>query len=362
MSWIGLRDRKRGYFNEAGLGEASAAPVNLNGLLPKGSLLMSFALGADLAGRATTIVEQASTSPWPSTIKISLTKAGDLQFQQTQGDRVCQATLPVGLTSRCQEVILTYTWNAPARRAMLSVEIGDTGETHFTHVANPHPLSLRDAIMLTRNPGGCKLTTGYDFLAVADHNIPHGPLPALCRKTLVPTPKGLVSAGTLRQGDLIIAQDGLTAQIRWTGALTLPSRGRFAPVTARAPFFGATRDLTVASHQRMELSGTEVDYLFANDRVSVRIGDLPSHIVKRTTPQKLTTTYCQFLLDRPTTVKTGGLSIEPLDATPLIQNPALRALSILRDLPSEMMPTRSNQGAPMLQGIETLTLCNLMAA
>lgn len=362
MSWIGLRDRKRGYFNEAGLGEASKAPVNLNGFLPKGSILMSFALGAEQTGRATTLVQQSSTSPWLSTIKVSLTKDGDLKFQQAQGDRICQATLPVGLTSRQQEVILTYTWNAPARRAMLSVEIGDTGETHFTRVADPHPLSLRDAIMLTRNPGGCKLTPGYDFLAVADHNIPHGPLPGLCRRTLIPTPKGLVSAGTLRQGDLVIAEDGLTAQVRWAGALTLPSRGRFAPVTARAPFFGTTRDLTVASHQRIELSGTEVDYLFATDRVSVRIGDLPSHVIKRPTAQKLTTTYCQFLLDRPTTVKTGGQSLECFDASSLLQNPELRALSMLRDLPTEMMPSRSNLGAPMLQSIETLTLCHLMAA
>ncbi len=362
MSWVGLRDRQRGFFNEAGLGQASADPVDLNGILPKGTLMMSFSVSADQVGRSTMLLRQKSTSPWLSAISFDLGENGEILFQQKSGDRTCVAVLPAKLSSRIAEVILTYTWNAPARTGMLSIENGDTGDFFCVSVADPLPLSLRDAVMLTRHPDGCELTSCYDFLAVADHTIPHGPLPSLTAETFVSTPTGQLSVSRLRQGDLVITEDGLTAQVRWAGSLNLPCRGRFTPLTLRAPFFGAYRDLQVASHQRIELSGTEVDYLFASDRVSVRVGDLPSHVLRPTATNRFTKTYFQVLLDRDASLGIGGLSVEPLDVTTLSQNQELRSLSILRDLPAEMMPSARFKGSPKLKNLETMTLCHLMAA
>ena len=361
MSWIGLRDKTRGYFNEAGLGAASREPVTLNAILPKGSLMLSFSIDSAIAGKQATLLRQVSDSPWLSEMSIELNRAGDIVFRQTIGDQSCSAILPIGLLSRVRDVVLTYTWNAPERRAMLSAQIGESDESHFVEVSDPLPLSLRDAIMLTRHPGGCTLTADYDFLAIADHTVAHGPLPSLCTTTLIPTPDGLKPIGTLKRGDLVTAADGLTAQVRWVGRESLPCLGRFASVTARAPFFGATRDLSVASFQRIEMVGTEVDYLFATDRVSVRVGDLPEQVVK-TSKLPLIKTYAQMMLDRPVPVRTGGHLINLLDAAQLVSTPELRAYSVLKHLPAEMMPTKSRQRPPKLKRIETLTLCNLMAA
>ncbi len=362
MSWIGLRDRARGFFNDAGLGEASGRPVDLNALLPKGSLMMSFAVTADMVGRPTTLLSQISNSQWLSTFKITLTKQGDILFRQTQGGTEVRARLAAGLLARMQDVLLTYTWDAPARKAMLSLHLAETDALHWVEIDAPMPLSLRDAIKLTRHPGGCLLTDAYDFLAVADHKVPHGPLPMLCPKTMIDTPMGLAPAGLLRTGDLVTLEDGQTAQVRWAGTETLPARGRFAPVTARAPYFGARRDLTVATHQRIELTGSEVEYLFATDRISVRVGDLPKQMIKLRARLPLTKSYCHILLDRPVTIQSGGLSIEAFDAAQLCGQGALRAQSALSKVPAEMLPPRVAGCAPRISGLETLTLCQLMAA
>lgn len=362
MSWIGLRDHQRGYFNEAGLGATSAKPADLNAILPKGSLMMSFGIDAERARRATTLLQQVSNGDWISGLKISLTQDGSVEFAQAQGQTKCHAKLPAGLSSRVQDILLTYTWDAPARTGMLSLHNSETNETHFTSVEGPMPLSLRDAIKLTRQPGGCALSDACDFLAVADHIAPHGPLPALLGNTLVPTPKGYVLAETIKPGDLVVTEDGTTAQVRWAGSITVPNRARFAKVTARAPFMGATRDLTVAAHQRIEMAGTEVDYLFASNRVSVRVGDLPMHVTKPCRQTQLTQTYYQVLLDRQTPFNAGGLLVEPLNISVLIENPKLHKHSVLCGLPSELTPSDQGRKLPQLRPMETLTLCQLMAA
>lgn len=362
MSWIGLRDPQRGFFNEAGLGKASTKPVDLNGLLPKGSLMLSFAVNADMTGRNTTLVRQMSNNPWISGIEILLAKDGSIVLRHTQGQTICSARLPAGLVTRMGDLLLTYTWDAPSRFAMLSLQNGETGQTHFVRVKSPQPLSLRDAIKLTRHPGGCTLNESCDFLAVADHMVPHGPLPALCGSSLIPTLSGLARVDTLKQGDLILADDGGIAQVRWLGTETVPCRGRFAKTRARAPFFGATRDLTGSAHQRIELIGSEVDYLFANARVSVRLGDLPEHVMAPVKSNKMTETYYGLLLDRTVGIKSGGLSISMMDVSELNANDDLRKSSVLRDLPAEMMPKASASKLPLLRRLETLTLLQLMAA
>jgi len=359
MSWIGLRDKTRGYFNEAGLGQATAAPVDLNALLPKGSLLMSLAIPAERIGRPTVLLRQRSNAPWISAMSIELTKAGDIRFRHMSGDRTCEATIRLGLQTHQKEVILTYTWDAPKREGVLSVELGDTGQTHFVSLTAPMPLSLRDAIKLTRHPGGCALIPSCAFLAIADHIMPHGPLPSLGAATLIPTPTGVKPADRLRSGDLVQTSPGRIAQVRWAGTVELPARGRFRPVRAKAPFYGATRDLTGACHQRIELRGSEVEYLFARECVSVRIGDLPEHAIRGAGNASLTERYVQILLDTATPIEVGGLQIETLKPGRFAPA-ALRKHSILKDLPAEMMPTQKEAAVSRLYGLETLTLCNLM--
>jgi hypothetical protein len=201
-----------------------------------------------------------------------------------------------------------------------------------------------------------------EFLAFADHVMPHGPMPTLKAETLLPTPTGMARASDLRQGDLIVAEDGRTAQLRWAGSVTVPARGRFAPVVARAPYYGAVRDVAMSPDQRIQMTGAEVEYLFATDRVAVKAGDLPAHVIHRPKTQSYLQTYCQFVLDRSIAVSVDGMILEDLDHSALLTSQTLRDHSVLANVPREVLPNDQRCDVQMLRGFETMTLCNLRAA
>ena len=113
--------------------------------------------------------------------------------------------------------------------------------------------------------------------------------------------------------------------------------------------------------QRIQLHRSEVEYLFATDRVAVKAGDLPSHVIHRPKPQSYLQTYCQFVLDRSVALSLNGMFIEGLDRSALTSK-VLRDHSVLAQLPSEVLPTGQCCDVPMLRGFETMTLCQMKAA
>lgn len=362
MSWISLRDKASAAFQSAGLDAASGGVDDMTAILPHGSLLMEFAISPDGSGKPIPLLHYRAKTPWASGLTIRLMPDGILELSHQQGAQISKVELATGLVSRCEKITLIYTWDAPARRGLLSVEIPDTGVTVFEQITAPMPLTLRDVVRMSGSHDNCYATPRLEFMAFADHVMPHGPLPTLTAETWVPTPGGLVKASDLRQGDLIVAEDGKTAQLRWAGEVTVPARGRYAPVVARAPFYGALRDVAMSPDQRIQMIGSEVEYLFATDRVAVKVGDLPSHVIHRPAPQTHLQTYCQFILDRSVAMVINGLAVEDLDRSSLLQSKTLRDHSVLAGLPREVLPTGLRSDVPMLRGFETMTLCHLKAA
>lgn len=360
MGWVGLRDNNTAVYSPAGLGQTTTAPVDLNGLLPKGTLMVQCTARPDDAGQ--TFLDYRSESPWLTGLSLILNPQGLLVLTQTQGVFRRVFTLPTGVVARTAAMLVTFSWDAPARAAVLSVEVIDKGEVISAAMAAPLPLSLRDAVRISTDPAQCTLSDCVTFVAIADSVMPHGPMPSLSGRTRLPTPTGDVALGRLKAGQLVRTTDGGLAQIRWVGHATLPARGCFAPMRLRAPYHGATRDLICAPGQRMHLAGSEVEYLFATDVVSVAMGQLCDGAHRLDARDTLTQTYYQLLLDRPATIQSGGVTLECFDGMSFIKDASLRAHSVLADLPAEVLPQRPSSDVPLLQDYEALTLCRLRAA
>ena len=358
MTWVGLRDASGGTYSRAGLGCTTDDPVELDAMLARGTMMMEFELYPGLDGQV--ILSYFDDHPWISGLSLALDAKGTLVMTQRQGQHRRTYRLRTGLLGHASSVTLTYSWDAPRRCATLSAEVTQTGEISHVACPDPLPLPLRDAARLITDPARSKTADGLIFFAIADHIAPHGPKPTLSPDARVPTPDGFVQVADLRRGQLVIAADGQPAQVRWAGQIRLPSAGRYAPLRLRAPLHGATTDLICAHDQRMQLSGSEVEYLFATDFVAVHLGDLPES-VSAPDPQ-LTRTYAQFVLDRPVPVEIGGLFLEGLDADPMLMDPVLRAASVLADVPTEILPQRAVAAAPVLRDFETKTLSFMCAA
>lgn len=92
--------------------------------------------------------------------------------------------------------------------------------------------------------------------------------------TPIDTRRGPVRAGLLRPGDMIATLEDGFQPLRAVTRQSFPSRGSFAPVVLRSPFFGETTDLLVSADQLVLISGASVEYLFGVDEALIPAGAL----------------------------------------------------------------------------------------
>lgn len=360
MSWIGLRDKSDSVFNPFGVTIPSRSAFDLNAIMPKGTLMVEFQ--SDPRTGVQTIVEYGASQPWAAGLIIQLTATGRLTLEQWQGKARKNFALETGLVSPSDSILVTYSWDAPRRCGVLSIDACDGSPLLYLELTAPLPLSLRDGMRIMADHSHCRFGEGLTFAALSTAVVPIGVMPGLAPQTPVMTPNGYVPVADLRAGQIVTTADGGTAQVRWRGAACLPARGRFAPLVMRAPYHRLLADLTVAPDQRVRMAGPEVEYLFDTPTVALRAGDLLDGSAVLTAPCGKLQTYHQVLLDRMAPMRIAGMVVEGLDITGLRRDPALRSHTILRQMPVELLPRCKHGRVPILQSYEALTLRNLLAA
>ena len=92
------------------------------------------------------------------------------------------------------------------------------------------------------------------------------------RNTPVQTARGMVTAEALRAGDHVRVLDHGFRPLEQIGRIEVPSRGNYAPVLLRTPFFGATRDLLISADQMVLVGGASVEYVCGVEEVLIRSG------------------------------------------------------------------------------------------
>lgn len=360
MAWIGLREKDGARFEPQGLGAPPGPPPSPDDLLATGTLLIEFR--HDRSDTRRNLVRFSTRMPWASSLSLCVDPDGTILLLQAQGERHLSCRLPTDLDDLFETALLGFAWDAPRRTGTLSLWVPDRGALFQTAVEGPLPLSLRDAERIVGLPSLCPLAANVDWLALADRAEPLGPVPSLGPAAQVATPGGPRPVHRLRPGDTVTTADGGTAQVRWSGAQEVPARGRFAPLRLRAPFHGLRHDLLVAPDQRLRIGGSDVEYLFGAEEVSVAARHLAPGALALAEGPRWTVTYHQVLLDRPAALLVNGTQADSFDAAPLLADRALLPGSVLRGLPDALLPRGVSSGIPVLRGFEAMTLGALSAA
>lgn len=129
------------------------------------------------------------------------------------------------------------------------------------------PLNLADFQALCADAPGSLRHPSVLWFGLARQKTLPGRASWIGLNTPVETRRGPVRAGHLRPGDLIATlEDGFQPLLKATRQ-RFPSRGSFAPIVLRSPFFGRATDLLVAADQLVMISGASVEYLFGEDEV-----------------------------------------------------------------------------------------------
>lgn len=334
QDWIALSDR--GFCGDA------PAP---HALLDQGVFVMELALPID---PTTILLNHQAEDGWPRTFAVFHDEAAGLVILHRQGSSVARHHLPGPLPRGGGFGRLSFRFDAPARHWSLTFQLltdqgdePDPGQRLTVSGTNPLPVRLADMAAMCLQDGPQKPHASVLWFGLGRGDAPPLRAPWIGLRTPVETTRGPVPAGSLKPGDMIYTLDDgpmpLLA-LRWHD---LPSKGSYAPVLLRAPFYGEAQDLLIASDQMIALAGSEVEYLFGEDEVLVEAGHLADGRTALLDQRRSVTTSVALEFAKPALIVADGCA---LLSTP----PAVQALT----------PT----GLPRrcLQSYEVLTLLALM--
>lgn len=358
LRWIGIRDRDSAVFNQAGLG-ATSQGTKCDPLMRTGSILIETQTRPRT--QPVNILRYSSLRPWPSGLKLCLDPNGTLRLSLHQSGKETETTLRTPLGREEHLVHITFTWDAPARRGSLSVYLPDAGRLYQKDVRAPFPLAQQNAKGIMTDPRHSQIDDDVVFLAMADKPCPIGPLPSLTGHAAIDTPDGPRLLRDIAVGDMVSVAHAPARKVIWAGHVTVPARGRFMPMIMRKPYLKLWDDLVVSRDQRVCLAGSEVEYLFGEERVSTAIRHLElRNSIALLKPAPTLITYHHIVLEEHGIMTVNGAAIESFEASCVRVSDALRKLSVLSDLALDRHVPATTTPAPILKGYEALTLTGVM--
>ena len=362
MGWIGINDFVKPTLRpDAGRPTVlSRAQEQACSLVPTGSLVIETCQGAQVDGSV--LVSYSDDGDWPFALDLAILPDQTLRFALHQGPQPCKAKLALPQTEREDRLRITMSWDAPARRGLISIENLDRATIAQADIDAVPPLRAKVLAELASDLERKFVDPSVSLLAVSDRMEPVALMPAFAAGTRIDTEHGPMLVENLRRGDKLRTASGGYAPIRWLIMREVPCAGYFAPVRLRAPYFGLNRDLLVAPDHRLVLSGDDTEYLFGSDAVLVEARHLTAGASATLEERQGLVRLYHVLLDGHELLGTNGAVSESLFVGELARTPELLASTPLADLPMSAMPRHKEIAKPLLYNYETVALITARTA
>ncbi|MEO8242693.1 MAG: Hint domain-containing protein [bacterium] len=289
--WIALSDR-------------IDPPPAAQAVLERGLFVLEFALP---------IVEPAVLLHWKSdtnTLSVFFDPDTGLSVLHRQGSAVKRHVLKGPLPQRSGTARMSLSYDAapdtPRQHWQLTYDV--LGESLVCIATGPHPLALTHADLhaLCTGAEGSKRHNATLWFGATNADILPDRAPWIGLNTPVETRRGPVRASLLKPGDLIATLDHGFLPLQGLIHRSLPSRGSFAPVVLRSPFFGLTQDILVSSDQLVLISGASVEYLYGVEEALISAGSLCDNQVAVKDERRALTDSVALDFGRPVTFTADG--------------------------------------------------------
>jgi len=342
MSWIGLTDLHAPVFNIRGIGVAADAPgargpMQPDEILPRGTLMMELRFNLDQDAQQTLIAHRRRRG-WMREIFATLDGTGRLALTFRQGNNRSTAEIRFPVPVRDSRLRFTYSWNAPMRVGLLTVELLDEGRMFQSGAFAPVPLPPEDIRAMLRNPNRATLDPSLHYLAVSDAVQPVGFGTGILAGTAIETDDGPRQVEQPHLGDKVKTVGSGLKPVRWVGKREVPAFGAYRPVRLRAPFFGLARDVLMAPDHRVRLDIAEAEYMLGTDEILMPAKHLVNGKHARREGGTRLVTYYQVLLDTHDCLLHDGVWAESLFVGTIARRPDVARTTVLGDMPASAIP------------------------
>ena len=354
MGWIAIN----GFSGHRALAK-NTTPKNAGSLLCVGSFVCEF---QPTKTTPMHLVNYRSLDRWTRRFSVYRNADGSFSLDCQQGPDKMYAQLS-GFGANCTDLTrITLTWDALAATGKLTAENLKTGNIQQVPVSMPVALPLNDAIGMVKLGGETKIDASVRLLALADDIVPIGPSAAISACALVMTPTGNRKIEDLVTGDMVITKAKGALPIQHVFNQTVPAFGYGCPIILRAPFFGLSQDVIIASNQRMLISSIETEYDFGNENMLMEAGELVGlpGAAYHGGPDQIE--YHHILLDSHECIKVCGAWTESLYIGRMVSVPSIANSSILSEIPFSTLPTHKKRARPVLQDYERRALFGALIA
>ena len=363
MGWIGLFDGEHHRFDSGGIEIDAPRRGHMptpDTIMAQGTLLVETRLSPD--GRPRSLLQVERNHPWRFGLSLQALPGGGFILIERQEDRMRHVTLPHVPDGRMDIVRLSYRWNAPAKFGQLTMERPETDSSHAVNMPKPHPLPMADLAQILIHSHCREPHSDISLMALSDRVEPQGPLPGLTGNVPVATPGGYMPAASLRRGDLVLTDAGEQVPVLHTVSQVMPAHGSLRPIRLRAPYFGLRRDIVVAPHQRLVISGSQVEYLFGREAVLVPARHLVNGVSALRAAGPDLVTYHHLLLPGHQVIRAAGCPVESLYVGRLRRKPQQLAASLLAPFDRSQLPEHPQPVWPVLKPYEAIALACSRAA
>ncbi len=365
VTWIGVAGdgqvaHDRRGLTDTGVGDFLAEDPGPDGLITAGSIVLE--LRVDCGTRQSVpILRYGARDRWLRGLMITY-HPGDsrLVVDMVQGQDLCRTSVHIAPIIGETDLRLTLSWDAPAHAGLLSVEHLEAETLHQAHFRAPLPLPHSDAERMVRGEGlvcdgGQVLSLGI-ALGVA----PVGLAPGLASGSLIDTPNGPRAIETLAPGDPVLTAEGAVKTVLHVASRQVPAFGLMRPLHLRAPFLGLTRDVILAPHQRLIMTGGEAEYLYGEDAVMIHARHLRHFHAAGWADCGPLVRYHAVLLDSHECLSVQGLWVESLFVGPLV--PDILRTTVLSEMAPLRVPIHKLMPTPSLTRFEARNLVTSLYA
>ena len=308
------------------------------------------------------LVNYENSNEWLRRFIIYLNADFSLSVELTQGCAKSYVRLPNIQPQTPGIRRLTYSWDAPRKNGVLSLENHDGSSIYQTVFQNPVPLPICDAQKIALGSEDTSIDVGVLNIAVSDQIVPVGPRPTICAGALIETSDGYRPVEFLRLGDLVITHDHGLQPVRWVMKQMLPTSGGSAPIKLHAPYFDLFENITVAQNQRVMISGIETEYNLGKDAALIEARNLVGYPGATLQSDRPTTTYYQLLFDQHECIRLSGTWADSLYVGRLAESSNMIETTSLAKIPTSILPIHNELVHPVLRKYETRALLEALTA